>query len=630
MFDKKKGGSSHDTVHEAPPLHIRLHRCYGLYLTGIWIVRNEGWQSFCRKTLDRLKRTLKIHPADPYRAMILRNRPDTKVLERQKREARSLKYRPKISIVTSLWKRDEDRLPLAIDSVVNQTYDHWELCLASGASSMPDNKGLLQEHSRKDPRVKVKHLEQDEGAAGNLNRALSMASGEFIAFLDPNDELTPFALYEVVKLLNDNPAADFIYSDEALMDESGEPFYALHRPDFSMDYFLSHPYISHLVVVRGNLIREASGFREELAASYDYDLFLRVISRAPTIVHLPHILYKRRQNDIHSKTSSNSKTAEINKAIIARFIENKGIQGDVYISVHPNCFRVKRHIHSTHSISIIIPTRDKIEYLSKCIDSIEAKTFYRNYEVIIINNLSNKMETEEYLYHLLRRYTHYRVSKFSEKFNFSRIINYGVRISKGDHLLFLNNDTEIISGEWLEALLEHSQREEVACVGAKLLYPDNRIQHAGVIIGGLGTAEHIHRFSDAHDIGYMGQLISIRNYSAVTAACMMVKRKVFYELTGFDERFKVAFGDVDFCLRSIEKGYQNIYTPYATLYHHESLTRGRSLGFDPHPEDSSRFIKRWNEFINNGDPQYNRNLPLYEHDITPYVELRRRGRTRLN
>ena len=251
--------------------------------------------------------------------------------------------------------------------------------------------------------------------------------------------------------------------------------------------------------------------------------------------------------------------------------------------------------------------------LKRCIDSIEEKTFYKNYEVIIVDNLSRESDTLEYLDYLRKRHSIYQVLTFKEDFNYSQLNNYAAQYAVGEHLLFLNNDVEIITPEWLEAMLEHSQRGDVGCVGAKLLYPDGKIQHVGVIIGWGGSAEHIYKWYEARDIGYMGHFVSIRNYSAVTAACMMVKKNVFDEVDGFDERFKVGFGDTDFCLRVQEKGYLNVYTPYAELYHYESATRGQAFLGDPHPEDSMYFTDRWRKIIQEGDPFYNPNLPLSNH-----------------
>jgi GT2 family glycosyltransferase len=305
-----------------------------------------------------------------------------------------------------------------------------------------------------------------------------------------------------------------------------------------------------------------------------------------------------------------SKVMDSSRKAIQDFLDREGIEGEVCDTKHFNFFRVKRKIIGNPKITIVIPIKDRVDLLKRCINSIEEKTFYKNYEIIIVDNLSREVDTFEYLAYLQKHRSIYQVLTFKEDFNYSRLNNYAAQYAVGEHLLFLNNDVEIIAHEWLEAMLEHSQRKDVGCVGAKLLYPDGKIQHVGVVIGLYGGADHIYKWHESQDIGYMGYTVSIRNCSAVTAACMMVKKNVFDEVDGFDERYKIGFGDTDFCLKVQEKGYLNVYTPYAELYHHESATRGQTFEGDPHPKDTRRLIKRWRKIIRDGDPFYNPNLPL--------------------
>lgn len=516
----------------------------------------------------------------------------------------SFKYRPKISIIIPVWNTEEKWLKSAIDSVLNQIYDNWE-----------------NAYRKNDSRIKVRFLSENLGVSGASNEAISLATGEFIGFLDHDDQLVPSALYEVVKLLNENSEADFIYSDEVLIDEGNKPQYVIYRPDFSLDYMLSHCYIVHFVAIKSDIIHKIKGFRKEFSISQDYDMFLRVLSETRKIYHIPKILYKWRQHESSAGHELNPKVRELSKKAIHDFLDREGIEGDVIDGRSFNFFRVKRKIIGYPKVTIIIPTKDQIDLLRRCIESIESKTSYRNYEIIIVDNKSQKIETLEYLKYLQTKYDNYKVIKFDDEFNYSRINNFAVNYATGDHLLFLNNDTECISSKWLEALLEHSQRKEVGCVGAKLIYPDRRIQHAGVVIGLIGLADHVYKFSSWNDIGYLGQLISIRNYSAVTAACMMVKKRTFEELKGFDENIKVGFGDIDFCLKAVEKGYLNVFTPYAELYHYESATRGKTPARDPHPKDSLYFSRKWRGIIQKGDKYYNPNLPLNTLDITRYVQM---------
>lgn len=547
--------------------------------------------------------------------------PSQDELSIMREECKSFKYRPKISIIIPVWNTEEKWLDSAINSVLSQAYENWELCIVDDASTMHDIKGILETYSKKDERIKVKFLDKNLGISGASNEAMSFATGEFIGFLDHDDKLISSALYQIVKHLNDNLSTDFIYSDEVIMAEDGKPIYALFRPDFSLDFLLSHCYIVHFVVIRSEIIKKINGFRKEFDVSQDYDLFLRVLSETRNVYHIPNILYKWRQHCSSTGHTLQQKVMDLSMKAIKDFLDRECVVGEVHGGEHFNFFRTKRKIIGCPKVTIIIPTKDKVDLLRKCIESIENNTSYKNYEVIIIDNQSHENETKIYLDDLPKKYDNYSVIKFEEKFNYSKMNNFAVRYSKGIHLLFLNNDVEVKSSEWIEALLEHSQRQEVACVGAKLLYPDNKIQHVGVAVGFFGCAEHIYKFADSNDIGYMGQFISIRNCSAVTAACMMVKRDVFDELNGFDENMKVGFGDTDFCMRAVEKGYLNVFTPYAELYHYESATRGKSV-IDPHPEDSIYFKSRWHEFILKGDPYYNPNLPKRDFDITPCVEFK--------
>lgn len=536
--------------------------------------------------------------------------PSPAALKKWRKSSRSFQYRPKISIILPIGSGNPRRLGATVDSVLNQAYDHWELCIAVGGAAQAHTAERLDSYRKQDARIKVQSL-SSLSASDLSNAAIALATGEFCGFLNPDDALTLSALYEVVHFLNKTQATDFIYSDEVLLDESGEPAHTLYRTDFSMDYLLSHCYIGHFSLIRTDLLNKIGGFRSEIDAARDHDLFLRMGSETQKVGHIPKILYLRRQQDSDAGQAPIPAVVQAGQKAIEDFLEREGIDAEVYAAERALFFRVQRRIVGNPKISIIIPTRDRVNLLKQCISSIEEKTRYNQYEVIIVDNASRQADTLEYLANLQSRSGRFRVVSFLEEFNFSRLNNFAVPYAVGDHLLFLNNDIEIITPGWLEAMIEQSQRPEVGCVGAKLLYPDGKIQHVGVVIGLYGGADHIYKGHDSDDTGYMGQFASIRSCSAVTAACLMVKRNIFDQVGGFDETYRVGFGDTDFCLRVQEKGYTNLFTPYATLYHHESATRGQSVESDPHLEDTRRFMSGWQKIIREGDPFYNPNLPLH-------------------
>ena len=585
---------------------------YELVVRSSHIIAEDGMQSFAERSQIYMRRKLSQKKNPPKEL-------SGKELEDMRIQCASFEYRPKISIITPVLNTREEWLRSSIESVLHQIYDNWELCIADDGSDQPHIRETLNCYQQKDARIKVKYLNENQGVSGASNEALAMASGEFIGFLDHDDQLLPNALYEVVLTLNRNASADFIYSDEILISERGKPVYAYFRPDFSLDYMLSHCYIVHFVVIRASILKKIGGFNSDFTVSQDYDLLLRVLSQTRNVLHIPKILYRWRQYESSTGHLLKERVMESSRRALQDFADREGIKGVVWGTKNFNFFRLKRDILDRPKISIIIPTKDRIDLLKRCIESIQNRSSYDNYEIIIVDNMSQEEETAAYLDGLGKSY---RIIKFNEKFNYSKLNNYAAEFARGEHLLFLNNDIEVLNSDWLEAMLEQSQRDEIGCVGAKLLYPDRKIQHVGVVVGWGGRAEHIYKWLHSNDIGYMGHFVSIRNYSAVTAACMMLRKSIFNEVGGFDERFEIGFGDVDLCLRVRELGYENLFTPYAELLHYESATRGRSFSFDPHPNDTKRFIERWQEYIKGGDPYYNPNLPLDSYDILPFVSWR--------
>ena len=552
-----------------------------------------------------------------YKLWIEKNEPNEKDLTEMKKEISNFKYKPKISIIMPTWNTEEIWLRKAIDSVLNQIYENWELCITDGGSSVPHVKEVLKIYAEKDKRIKIKFLEKNLGIAGNSNEALKLATGEFIGFLDHDDELAPFALYEVVKLLNINPEIDFIYSDEDKIDRECNRTKPFFKPDYSPDMFLSYNYIAHFTVIRKSLINKVKGFRLGYDGSQDYDLFLRVLECTNKIAHIPKIFYHWRMTETSAAASTSAKpyAYEAAKRALKDAMERRKIEIEgVYDGLRIGTYRVKYKIKGSPEIAIIIPTKDKVEVLKECIESILTKTEYKHFKIFIIDNNSQEEKTFDY-YETLKSFSLIKILEYNKPFNFSAIINFAVSKIDNEYILFLNNDTKVITSEWLSAMVEHIQRKEVGAVGAKLLYPDNTIQHAGVILGlGVGpyrVAGHSHKYISNSANGYFYRPHVIQNLSAVTGACMLTKKSLFVEVGGFDEKnLPIAFNDVDYCLKLRKKGYLIVYTPYAVLYHYESLSRGH----EDTPEKQRRFLKeikymlkKWGQILNN-DPYYNPNL----------------------
>ena len=516
-----------------------------------------------------------------------------------RREAAQLKYRPCVSIIMPVYDPDPAWLRDAIESVRAQLYDNWELCIADDGSTRAGVRELLNESTQADERIRLTHMEKNQGISAASNAALALATGEFIGLLDHDDELKPDALFEVVNLLNECPKLDYIYSDEDKKDTNGhlvEPFF---KPDWSPDLHMSINYVTHFSTFRKQLVDQVGGFRLGYDGSQDYDLVLRVTELTDKIAHIAKALYTWRKSPGSAASSVEAKSFALRAATKALrdAMARRGLNGNVEDGLWKGSYRVKYRIAGNPKVTIIIPTRDRVDMLRRCVESIRMKSSYKNYDILVVDNDSQKQETLDYLSSL-----NGRVIRYPQEFNFAKIINTAAReAADSDALIFLNNDTEVISPDWIEAMLEHGMRPEVAAVGARLLYPDGRVQHEGIIIG-LGTGSAL----NVDHGGYFGLGEVIRNCTAVTAACMLTTPSVFWEMGGFDESLRVAFNDVDFCLRARQKGYVIVYTPFAALYHHESATRGRL-----HPaEDERLFRSRWGKPGEYRDPYYNPNLDL--------------------
>ena len=544
----------------------------------------------------------------------------------QLQKSTSFNYEPKISILVPLYNTPELFLREMIDSVSGQTYGNWELCLADGSDEEHSNVGTIcKEYIDADNRIVYKHLEKNLGISENTNACIKMSTGDYIALFDHDDLLTQDALYEVVSRINEGDNVDVIYTDEDkyLYDskkKSGvyvEPHY---KSDFNLDLFRTNNYICHFFVVKKSIVDEVGGFRSEFDGSQDYDFILRCVEKAGKTEHIAKILYHWRihANSTAANPQSKMYCYEAGKHAIESHLKRMNVNAKVEMTEHLGFYRVHYPIEGEPLVSIIIPNKDEKDTLKKCIDSILSKSSYNNYEIVIVENNSDTDEIFEY-YDEISANEKIHVEYWRYEFNYSKINNFGISKAKGDYLLLLNNDVEIISENWIEEMLSNCQREEVGITGAKLIYNDNTVQHGGVIIGLGGIAGHAFVGLDANHPGYFGRAYVQQNLSAVTAACLMVRREVYEEVNGLEESLQVAFNDVDFCLKVRSKGYLVVMNPNVRLYHYESKTRG----LENTPEKKKRFASEvqymadhWTEILKYGDPYYNKNLTLIRGDFS--------------
>ena len=549
-----------------------------------------------------------------------------KATEEQLAEQRKavFEYQPKFSIAVPLFRTPENYLREMIQSVIDQSYGNWELCLADGGGKENSVQMVVEEFSKKDSRVRYKLLEDNFGIAGNTNAALEMAQGDFLALLDHDDLLAPDALYECVKLLNEEPETDIIYTDEDKVDMEGKKHFDPHfKPDFNLDLLHTQNYICHFFVAKKCVVDQTDGFRSMYDGAQDFDFIFRCTEVAKHIRHIPKILYYWRchMNSTAMNPESKLYAYEAGVRAIEDHYKRLGIPAKVENGAGWGLYHTIYQYPQKPLISIIIPNKDHISDLNRCMRSIVKKSKYPNIEFIIVENNSTEKKTFGYYELVEEHYPFVHVVKWDGPFNYSAINNYGVTFAKGEYLLFLNNDTQLINDDCLEELLGPCMRNDVGCVGAKLLFSDNTIQHAGVILG-LGaarTAGHAFYGHPNSEYGYMLRQLAPQNYSAVTAACMMVKKSAFEEVGGFSEELAVAFNDVDFCLKLRKKGYLVYYNPYAMLYHFESKTRG----LEDDPEKMARFDKeceafksKWKDILEKGDPYYNPNFTLDKSDFS--------------
>lgn len=558
------------------------------------------------------KLSLSQHQGKPeaYNNWILKKEPLNIDLENLENAINSFRYQPKISIICPVWNTDEKQLESMLDSVESQTYPIYELCICEAGSTNHKVQEILKEYQSRNQKIIIDWSSKNQGISENSNRALRLATGDYVALLDHDDELSPCALFEVVKLLNQKPNLSYIYSDEDKIDCDGLRFSPFFKPEWSPDLILSCGYTNHLAVYRKFYVDMIGGFRNEYECSQDYDLLLRFIEKIDPseIGHIPKILYHWRisaQSSAADPLAKDGKIISAAKEAIQDALTRRQIDAEVLDGQWITSYRVKRKILGEPSISIVIPTKDKYKVLKNCIESIDTKSTYQNYEIIIIDNGSTTCEMENYLNSI-----NHSVLSYPHEFNFSKINNYAAHHAKGEYLIFLNNDTEVISSNWIESLLEHAQRPEIGAVGCKLLYPNMHIQHAGVILGmspdqKTGVAGHWFHGISYDEPGYYRLIHTIRNYSAVTGACMMISKDKFFSVGGFEPQLAICYNDVDLCLKLMKKNYWTLYTPYAELFHHESFSRGHSVGI----EEAKFMIHKWGSLLKN-DPFFSVNLTL--------------------
>jgi O-antigen biosynthesis protein len=555
---------------------------------------------------------------DPYLDWIITNEPADYELQQQRDEASKLSTCPLFSIVTPVYHPPVHLLTDMLDSVCNQTYKNWEHCVVNADPHDEKSRHKIELYSQKDHRINAKTLLENLGISSNTNEAIKMAKGEWIAFLDHDDQLAPFALFEVYKYIQQHPDVDVLYSDEDKFRHSDHHrFSPFFKPDYNLDYLRSLNYMDHFVVVRKSLGDSIGWLDPAYDGSQDYDLLLKLTERTKNIYHVPKILYhwKMTEGSVAETLTNKPYAVRAGEKALLDHLNRCEVGASVEVGKFP--YEAHYKISPEPKISMVIPNRDNYLTLKCFLDSIFNKSTYSNFELIIVENGSVQKDIFTY-YDFLLKNPKVKIIEWKEEFNFSSVNNYGEANATGDVILLLNNDLEVISENWLERMLEHCLRSDIGAVGAKLIYPNNTIQHAGVIVGMFGAAGHSQKYYDRSSPGYYYRLICNQNYSALTAACLMVRREVFKQVGGLDPAFKVEFGDVDFCLRILHHGYRNLWTPFAELYHHESLTRGANDTKEKkqlNEHEVALFQDRWADFLKKGDPSYNPNLTLEIEDF---------------
>ncbi|MFW6093620.1 MAG: glycosyltransferase family 2 protein [Pseudomonadota bacterium] len=575
---------------------------------------------------DRLFAELSCQDAGSYARWIAeQEQPGIPSEEEQQAAMATWHRQPVFSVVVATHDTDEAHLRQCLESVLGQTYPHWELCIADDASSTPRVRAVLEEFRARDPRVQVTYRSENGHIARAGNSALALATGDFVALLDHDDTLAPHALFSVAEALERRPGAQIVYSDEDKLDAHGQRCDPFFKPDYAPDSLYSQNYVCHLGVYRRDLVEQVGGFRAGFEGSQDYDLLLRCVAELDDprdVLHVPRVLYHWRRHP--GSTAADHEHKRYSAPAAKRALQehfDRCHPGVAVKVVEPGLYRPRWPLPSPAPlVSLIVPTRDGGAVLETAIESILARTDYAAFEILVVDNRSTCPRTLAYLEALAARDSgRVRVLHYREPFNFSAINNYAAGEARGAVLALVNDDIEVINGGWLDEMVRHAVRPEIACVGAKLYYPDDTLQHGGVVLGVGGVAGHAHKYQPGDAAGYFSRLRIVHNVSAVTGAALVVRREIFEAVGGFDEQaLAVAFNDVDFCLKCVQAGYRNLWTPFAELYHHESHTRGA----DDTPEQRARFQRecavmtaRWGQLLRR-DPCYNPNLTLTREDFS--------------
>ena len=579
---------------------------------GIRYLKHYGVRGFYARLLERFEER-----EVEYQEWYEKNKPSEEELARQRKK--KWKEPVTISVLVPAYWTPEVFLRQMIESVLNQTYPYLELCIADGSGENISVEKVVKEYQAKDQRVRYQRLEKNEGIAGNTNAAIRMATGDYLALFDHDDLLSPNALFEVASTI-EKDKADVVYTDEdKVTSDLKEHFQPHFKPDFNPDLLCSNNYICHLFVVKRSLALKLGGQDPAYDGAQDYDFIFRCTEEAEKIVHIAKILYHWR---VHQASTADNPTSKMyafdaGKRAIEAHLQRIGAKAEVSHTKDLGFYRVKYQVQGNPKVSIVIPNKDEKETLKKCLESIWQKTTYSNYEIILVENNSTTREIRDY-YQELDGKNGVRVVYWDKEFNYSAINNFGISYAKGEYILCLNNDITVISPEWMEELLANCQRPEVGIVGARLYYPDNTIQHAGIVLGMGGCAGSLFVGLARSRGGYLHKAALQQDLSAVTAACFMVKKEAFEKVGGFEEKLAVAFNDVDFCLKVRHAGYLVVYDPYAELYHHESKTRG----YENTEAKKRRFQEEivymrchWMPDILR-DPYYNENLSLKASDYS--------------
>ena len=622
-----------ESEREIEELNFKLNRIKGSFAWKLAAPLRKGLH-FYEKTRDRLtrygsipgimrkvrskvreRRNMKSHGTASFPS------PEEARAQRETVFPRKVKY----SILVPLYNTPEKFLADMLDCVQAQTYENWELCLADGSDREHAYVGdMCRNRAEKDGRIVYHTLDRNYGISGNTNECLKLATGDYIALFDHDDILHPSVLYEYTKVINET-GADYLYCDEITFEgDSVDHMIVLHfKPDFAIDNLRGNNYICHFSAFSRELLDEAGGFRSAYDGSQDHDMILRLTAKAQKVYHVPKALYYWRSHKASVAQDINAKTYAVDaakRAVHDHILEVYGMDAKVESTrAFPTIFRIRYPLMEKPLVSIVIPNKDHMEDLSRCVESILQKSSYPSYEIIVVENNSETKEIFDY-YKVLEHHENIRVVKYEGDFNYSRINNFGVSFAKGKYVLLLNNDMKVITREWMEELLMYAQRPDVAAVGGKLYYADNSIQHAGIVIG-LGAhraAGHTHYKDDKMHLGYMGRLCYAQDVTAVTGACLLVGRQQYDEVGGLDEAFSVAFNDVDFCLKLRRAGYLNVFTPFCELFHYESKSRGMEEGekLKRFQNEVALFREKWKAELEAGDPYFNPNFSLDYSDYT--------------